>query len=105
MFKNILFFVILISLSHCSTPGAALLGPTFTGFKTGSIYQSSLAYGSGKAMNIIKDKIYKEQFSSKGLLLPEVNENKISQNSSNLFVSIKTYKVEISEVFEEEPLP
>ncbi len=105
MHKNILIFFILITLTHCSTPGTALLGPTFTGFKTGSIYQSSLAYGSGKAMNIIKNKIYSEKFSSKDLLLPKINENKISHNPPNLFVSIKTYKVEISKVFEEEPLP
>ena len=56
MFKKIILIIALISLNNCATPSAALLGPIFTGAKTGSIYQASLSYGSGKIMNGINSK-------------------------------------------------
>ena len=54
MFKIVLF-IFLIILNGCATPGSALLGPIFTGAKTGSVYQASLSYGTGK---IVNDMIY-----------------------------------------------
>ena len=53
MFRKLQNLTLLI-LSNCSTPGTALLGPVFTGAKTGSIYQASLSYGTGKVMNKLK---------------------------------------------------
>ena len=42
-----LFFLVL----NCSTnPGTAFLGPVITGVKSGSIYQTSLSFGSNKAI-------------------------------------------------------
>ena len=35
-------------------PGTAFLGPAFTGAKTGSVYQASLSYGTGKIMDQVK---------------------------------------------------
>jgi len=57
MIKRLLIFAILICLASCSAPGSALFGPTFTGVKTGSVYQTSVSYGSGKVMNTIKEKV------------------------------------------------
>ena len=57
MIKRLLIFAILICLASCSAPGSALFGPTFTGVKTGSVYQTSVSYGSGKVMNSIKKKV------------------------------------------------
>ena len=35
-------------------PGTALLGPVFTGAKTGSAYQASISFGTGKIIDEIK---------------------------------------------------
>ena len=43
MFKNLLLLFFFIFLNNCATSGSALLGPIFTGAKTGSIYQASLS--------------------------------------------------------------
>ena len=57
MIKKLFIFGIFICLANCSAPGSALFGPTFTGVKTGSVYQTSVSYGSGKVMNTIKEKV------------------------------------------------
>ena len=57
MIKRLFIFGILICLTNCSAPGSALFGPTFTGVKTGSIYQTSVSYGSGRVVNTIKQKV------------------------------------------------
>ena len=57
MIKKFLIFGFLICLANCSAPGSAFFGPTFTGVKTGSVYQTSVSYGSGKIMNTIKEKV------------------------------------------------
>ena len=53
MLKKILLISCLSILYGCSAPGTALLGPVITGAKTGSIYQASLSYGTGKIMDQI----------------------------------------------------
>ena len=57
MIKRLFIFGTLIFLANCSAPGSALFGPTLTGVKTGSVYQTSVSYGSGKIMNTIKEKV------------------------------------------------
>ena len=57
MIKRLFIFGTLICLANCSAPGSALFGPTFTGVKTGSVYQTSVSYGSGKVIKTIKDKV------------------------------------------------
>ena len=57
MIKKLFIFGILIFLTNCSAPGSALFGPTFTGVKTGSVYQTSVSYGSGRVVNTIKQKV------------------------------------------------
>ena len=47
-FKKIFYLLCFFLLSNCATSGTAFLGPIFTGAKTGSVYQASLSYGSGK---------------------------------------------------------
>ena len=53
MYKKIFIIFTLLLLNNCVTPGSALLGPVFTAAKTGSIYQASLSYSTGKIMNKI----------------------------------------------------
>ena len=57
MIKKLFIFGILTCLASCSAPGSALFGPTFTGVKTGSVYQTSVSYGSGKVMKTIREKV------------------------------------------------
>ena len=53
MNKKILFLT-LFFLSSCSAPGTALLGPIFTGAKTGSVYQASLSYSTNQIIEKVK---------------------------------------------------
>ena len=55
MIKKIFIFISLLSLSNCVTSPNALLGPIFTGAKTGSVYQASLSYGSNRIISKIRE--------------------------------------------------
>ena len=55
MIKKIFIFISLLLLSNCVTSPSALLGPIFTGAKTGSVYQASLSYGSNRIISKIRE--------------------------------------------------
>ena len=55
MFKKILILTCLFLLTNCTTPSSALLGPIFTGAKTGSVYQASLSYSSNKIIRNLRE--------------------------------------------------
>ena len=55
MIKKIFIFISLMFLSNCATSPSALLGPIFTGAKTGSVYQASLSYGSNRIISKIRE--------------------------------------------------
>ena len=91
MIKKIIILSSFVFLINCSAPGTAFLG-----VKTGSVYQTSLSYGSGKAMKVLKSS------------LNEKDVNTLSKNDLEkepILLSLKTLKVEISEPRIEEPLP
>ena len=101
MLKNILRISLLLMLSNCASTGSAFLGPVITGAKTGSVYQASLSYSSGKMINALKDstaiKSIKEKSDN------SKNPDEITQPS--VLVAILTTPIEINDIFEEEPLP
>ena len=102
MIKKNFLFISLILLTNCTTPTSALLGPIFTGAKTGSVYQASLSYSSGKIINEIK-KFNKEQDLTRINL---VTSDKSTSNSSPvILLAFAVNKIEISDVVEPEPLP
>ena len=102
MIKKNFLFISLILLTNCTTPTSALLGPIFTGAKTGSVYQASLSYSSGKIINEIK-KFNKEQDLTRNNL---VTSDKSTSNSSPvILLAFGVNKIEISDVVEPEPLP
>ena len=107
MFKTLLkifFIFFLILLNNCSAPGTAFLGPAFTGIKTGSVYQTSMSYGSGRIMDVIKNK--KNEVSQDSLLInEEINSEKKPTIKVSKLLPITTYTIEISEITEPEPLP
>lgn len=97
MTKKFSILSLIIFLTSCSAPGSALLGPTFTGVKTGSAYQASLSYGSGKIMNFARDSLE----NTKNKLNDTINELK----EMPILLSLVTHDVNISSIEEEEPLP
>tara|TARA_B100001094_G_C18001229_1_gene705294 strand:+ start:274 stop:627 length:354 start_codon:yes stop_codon:yes gene_type:complete len=46
LIKKIFILSVFVSLTNCTAPGAALLGPSITVANTGNIYQAGLSYGS-----------------------------------------------------------
>ena len=104
--KKFFLLILLLFLNNCATSGSAFLGPVFTGAKTGSIYQASLSYGTGKIMN--------ELMPSEVLLINDVKLTKLDKplpyisvnNQSPIIISYyKVDSVKFSEVIEPEPLP
>ena len=91
MFKKFITILALLLLNNCATSGSALLGPIFTGAKTGSIYQASISYSTGKLMN---------EFVSS-----EIFYQKDEQMDPIIISSYKVENISFSEVYEEEPLP
>ena len=109
MINKILIFIFLIFLSNCSAPGSALLGPIFTGAKTGSVAQASLSYSSNILMDELKlkdaikkvNKINKD-FSKNNSTLP----NPIyTDKDPIILIAYKIDKVNISDIIDPEPLP
>jgi len=99
MFKKIFYLFCLLFLSNCSAPATSFLGPIFTGAKTGSIYQTSLSYSTGKIMNEIKQNNL--LFKSDQI---EV-ENSFNDKNPLILLSYAVDNIEISDVLEPEPLP
>ena len=91
MFKNFIIILSILLLNSCATSGSALLGPIFTGAKTGSIYQASISYSTGKLMN--------------ELVASEIFYQKNEQQEPIIISSYKVDNISFSEVLEEEPLP
>ena len=91
MLRNLIIILALLLLNNCATSGSALLGPIFTGAKTGSIYQASISYSTGKLMN--------------ELVPTEIFYQKSEQQDPIIISSYKVDNISFSEVIEEEPLP
>ena len=103
MSKKLIILIFLLFLNSCATPGSALLGPIITGAKTGSIYQASISYSTGRIMNEL---VSLENPSKKNgidlyKILPEKNE----MQNPIIISSYKVIDITFSELTEEEPLP
>ena len=103
MNRKLILVIFLLFLNNCATPGSALLGPIITGAKTGSIYQASISYSSGRIIN----ELVSSEISSKKKdidlykILPEKNE----MQNPIIISSYRVIEITFSEVMEEEPLP
>ncbi len=106
--KKSLYFFLLIFLSNCTVSGTAFLGPAFTGVKTGSVYQSSLSYGSNKIVNYMKleEKIRNIEI-KKTLRKITAIPHKIYfvDKDPVILMAYKVDRVEFCEISEPEPLP
>ena len=107
MIKNYFIIFCLLLLNNCSTPGTALIGPIFTGAKTGSIYQASLSYSSNKiADNLgLKDSLSYSNLKNKIKNNPILPDIPYIEKDPIILLTYKVNYIEISEVLEPEPLP
>ena len=102
----LLIISIFFLITNCvGSPGTAFLGPAITGVKSGSIYQASLSFGSNKALENLKKEFREKKIAIK-------NEGKkivklFNEKSKNpaILPAFNIYEVQISEIFEPEPLP
>ena len=102
MIKKLFIFGFLICLANCSAPGSALFGPTFTGVKTGSAYQASLSFSTGRIINEITD------FTIDSVLETKEKVLSAKKNIKSIPSILKTYavnEIKVSEIIEPEPLP
>ena len=104
--KKKFIIISLILLTNCSAPGTALLGPIFTGAKTGSVYQASLSYGSNRIIDEFRArenlKTFNNQNFNKNKILPDIP---YIDKDPIIILSYKVNKIQISDVLEPEPLP
>ena len=83
--------------------GSALLGPIFTGAKTGSVYQASLSYGTGK---IVNDMMSTEMsIVDRKKLNKSLSKIPFTENNPIIVSYYKVDNVKFTEVIEPEPLP
>ena len=103
MNRKLILVILLLFLNNCATSGSALLGPIITGAKTGSIYQASISYSSGRLINeLVSSEISsKKKGTDLNKILPEKNE----MQNPIIISSYKVIEITFSEVMEEEPLP
>ena len=106
--KNLILLLLIFILSSCGITGSTLLGPTYTGLKTGSVYQTSLSYSSSKIVNSLKsseisDMSFIRQFSIKKK--PNLSNIPYTDINPKIVLAYIVNSVEISEVTEPEPLP
>ena len=108
MVKNLLSISLLLFLYNCASPGTAFLGPVITGAKTGSVYQTSLSYSSGKIVNQLKenDLIKKSKnidtFLKKNPSLPDIP---YVDKDPLILLTYKVDTIDIFDVSEIEHLP
>jgi len=111
MFKKFFILLSLLLLNSCATSGTALLGPIFTGAKTGSVYQASISYGSNKIINQLKDsEIIASLNNMNDLNISNLGNNNLvnipyTTNDPIILLSYKVDQINFSEISEIEHLP
>ena len=108
MYKFFLILFCILFVNGCASSGTALLGPVLTGAKSGSIYQTSLSYSSGRIINDIKSKNTYFKLSSKKDLKkknPTLPDIPYVDKDPEILLTYKVNHVEITMVIEPEPLP
>ena len=78
----------LLILNNCASPTTALLGPSITGVRTGSIYQAGFSYSSSKVLEKTK-KHYEKIKKTKKIVSHKLNQlnDEIIKDKLNRVVS------------------
>jgi hypothetical protein len=111
-----IFFIILVLflLNNCAAPGTALLSPAITGVKTKSAHQASLSLASSLSSKKIienlkeaKDSLFLKQKKNNFLLTknPKIPKAPYVDKDPKILLAYIVDKIEISDVYEPEPLP
>ena len=87
MLLKIIFSIFILSFLNGCVQSTALLGPVLTGASTGSVYQASLSYGSGKIINNFTGKTTTENIIS--IVSQNKDEKEVDQNDDIFFKLIK----------------
>jgi hypothetical protein len=83
MFKKFIILSLLLILNNCASPTTALLGPSITGVRTGSIYQASFSYSSGQVLEKAKKHLEKVK-ETKKIVSQQLNKV-VSGNQADIF--------------------
>ena len=115
MMTRFLFVIFLICLlNNCAAPGTALLTPAITGAKTKSAHQASLSLASSLSskkiledFNETKDTLFNKQREKKFILIknPKFPDIPYVENDPKILLAYVVDDIEISDVYEPEPLP
>ena len=83
MFKKFNIISLLLILNNCASPTTALLGPSITGVRTGSIYQAGFSYSSGQVLEKAKKHLEKVK-ETKKIVSQQLNKV-VSGNQADIF--------------------
>ena len=61
MFKKFIFIFFLLTLTNCSAPGTALIGPVLTGATTKSVARASLSFSSNQLIRKVHETAIKKK--------------------------------------------
>jgi len=88
MLKKFIILSLFLLLTNCAAPGSALLGPSITAARTGSVYQAGLSYGSSHIIKKTKETLVKIE-ETKKIAYQHVDQlqKKIIKNKLNKVVS------------------
>ena len=102
MLKKIFILFITFFLSNCVMSSSALLGPAFTGARTGSIYHASLSYGTSKMLNTFKELENNTNYKEISSFL---SNKKMNNKNPEIQSTYAVDKIIITQVLDPEPLP
>ena len=88
MIKKFIILSLLLILNNCASPTTALLGPSITGVRTGSIYQAGFSYSSTHVLEKTK-KHYEKIKKTKKIVSQKLNQfnDEIIKDKLNRVVS------------------
>jgi hypothetical protein len=86
MINKFIILFLFLTLTNCVGPGTALLGPSITVARTGSLYQAGLSYGSSHVIKKTKESLQKIKETKKIAYQRVDRLHKIIKNNTNKVV-------------------
>ena len=88
MFKKFIILSLLLILNNCASPTTALLGPSITGMRTGSVYQAGFSYSSGQVLEKAK-KHYEKIKKTNEIIKDKLNKVVLNNQADIFFKAVK----------------
>ena len=102
--KKSLYLFYFVLMSNCAMSSNALLGPAITGAKSGNIYQASISFGQGRALDLV-NREFKKLEKLKTLGIKKSISFKETYLNPPVLVVLNLHPIKISKIAEPEPLP